>query len=123
MSKSANFFLADGKSQQKTQCVTFYENVIKIYQEKLENCLVCWPFYYEESIQNFTQHNQLHPITQSLFLLLPLNAKAPYLHSVSVFYHRELNSLREMAKLSYIQSFLALLIVHHTEDEVIVQMR
>ncbi len=43
----------------------------------------------------FTQHSQLHRITPSLLLLLPFNTKAPYLHMVSVFYHRELNSLKE----------------------------
>ncbi len=51
------------------------------------------------------QHSQLHPVTQSLLWLLPFDTKAPYLHMLSVFYHRELNSLREKAKLSYIQPF------------------
>ncbi len=70
----------------------------------------------------FTQHSQSHPITQSLFLLLLFNTKAPYLHTLSEFYHRELNSLREMSNLSYIQPFLALLIVHYTEGKIIVRI-
>ncbi len=42
---------------------------------------------------------------------LPFNTKAPYLHTVSVFNHRELNSLKEMAKLLYIQPLLVLLYI------------
>ncbi len=51
----------------------------------------------------------------SLLPLIPFNTKAPYLHTVSVFYHRELNSLREVAKLLYIQPFLAFSIVQRAK--------
>ncbi len=47
---------------------------------------------------SFTQHSQLHPTPPSLLLLLPSSAKAPDLHTVSVFDHS--------------RPFLALLIVH-----------
>ncbi len=43
-----------------------------------------------------------HTITPSV---VTLNIKALYLHTMSVLHHRELNTLREIAKLSYIQAF------------------
>ncbi len=69
----------------------------------------------------FTQRSQFHPVTRSLLLLIPFNTKAPDLHTVSMFYYRELNSLREMAQLADIQPFLALLIIHCTEGKITVQ--
>ncbi len=73
----------------------------------------------------FTQYGQLHPVKRSLLPLLPSNTKAPYLHTVSVFYPNKLNSLREMTKLSYSTFVLlmALLIVYCTEGKIIVQIR
>ncbi len=65
----------------------------------------------------------LHPITRSLLPFFPFNTKAPYLHTVSEFYHRELNSLNENAKLLYIRPFLALLIVHCAEGKTVIQIR
>ncbi len=62
----------------------------------------------------FTQYSQLHPITRSLVPLLAFNIKAPHPHTLSVFYHRKLNS--------YIQPFSALLIVHLTKGKIIVQI-
>ncbi len=47
----------------------------------------------------FRQHRQSQPITRSLLTLLSFNAKAPNLHTVSVFYQRKLNALREMVKI------------------------
>ncbi len=72
----------------------------------------------EAATVRFTQHSQSHLVTQSLPLLLPFNAKAPYLHIVSVFYHRELYALVKMAKLLYIWPFFG--IIDHTEDKNIV---
>ncbi len=54
----------------------------------------------------FTQQSQLHPITQPLLPLWPFNTEAPYLHTVSVFHHGELNSLR---KILYIVPFFGII--------------
>ncbi len=69
--------------------------------ERDRNCML-------HTTQSITSHHTITP----LFLLI--STKAPYLHRVSVFYHRELNSLREMAKLSYICPFLAYIIQRAT---------
>ncbi len=46
--------------------------------------------------QLWASHNTVNCILlHNHSMLLPSNTKAPYLHLLSVFYHRELNSLRE----------------------------
>ncbi len=66
-------------------------------------------------------HNTVDHILLSLLLLSPLNTRA-HLHTVSLFYHWELNSEKWQNYRTF-GFFLALLIVHRSEGKIIVQMR
>ncbi len=66
-----------------------------------------------------SQHSQLHPITPSLSVVT-LQNKSINQHTVSVFYHRELNSLTEMANYCTYDLFR---IIDRTEGKIIVQIQ